>query len=136
MGGAQEVAHTEVSDLNFFDNTVHICPKPHRNYRLKSKRNRNGNVGDRYVPIHTSLMTRLKEYIERKRLREGDLLFANLDGNVEGHYLRKLQAIAISVINGKSKQFSPCSLVQSLAGESCGAGLRSREQACRNLSVG
>jgi integrase len=93
MGREQEVAHTEVSDLNFFDNTVHICPKPHRNYRLKSKRNRNGNVGDRYVPIHPSLMTRLKEYIERKRLREGDLLFANLDGNVEGHYLRKLQAI-------------------------------------------
>jgi len=93
MGREQEVAHSEVSDLNFFDNTVHICPKPHRNYRLKSKRNRNGNVGDRYVPIHASLMARLKEYIERKRLREGDLLFPNLDGNVEGHYLRKLQAI-------------------------------------------
>jgi hypothetical protein len=40
---------------------------------LKSKRNRNGNVGDRYVPIHASLMARLKEYIERKRLRESDL---------------------------------------------------------------
>jgi hypothetical protein len=75
------VAHTEVCDLNPFDNTVHICSKPHRNYRLKSKRN--GNVGDRYVPIHASLMTRLNEYIERKRLLEGDLLFPKLDGNVE-----------------------------------------------------
>jgi len=93
MGREQEVAHTEVGDLDFINNTVHICPKPHRNYRLKSKRNRNGNVGDRYVPIHASLMARLKEYIERKKLREGDLLFANLEGNVEGHYLRKLQEI-------------------------------------------
>jgi integrase len=93
MGREQEVAHTEVGDLDFINNTVHICPKPHRNYRLKSKRNRNGNVGDRYVPIHASLMARLKEYIERKKLRDGDLLFANRDGNVEGHYLRKLQEI-------------------------------------------
>ncbi len=84
MGREQEVAHTEVGDLNFFSNTVHICPKPHRNYRLKSKRNRNGNVGDRYVPIHASLMARLKEYIECKRQREGDLLFSNVEGNVEG----------------------------------------------------
>jgi integrase len=93
MGREQEVAHTEVGDLDFFNNTVHICPKPHRNYRLKSKRNRSGNVGDRYVPIHASLMARLKEYIERKKLREGDLLFANLEGNIEVHYLRKLKDI-------------------------------------------
>jgi integrase len=93
MGREQEVANTEVGDLDFTNNTVHICPKPHRNYRLKSKRNRNGNVGDRYVPIHASLMARLKEYIGRKKLREGDLLFPNLEGNVEGHYLRKLQDI-------------------------------------------
>jgi hypothetical protein len=61
MGREQEVAHTavSVSDLNFFDNAVPICPKPHRNYRLKSKRNRNANVGDRYFPIHASLMARL-----------------------------------------------------------------------------
>jgi hypothetical protein len=26
MGWEQKVAHTEVSDLNFFDNTVRICP--------------------------------------------------------------------------------------------------------------
>jgi len=58
MGREQEVAHTEVGDLDFINNTVHIRPKPHRNYRLKSKRNCNGNVGDRYVPIHASLMAR------------------------------------------------------------------------------
>jgi hypothetical protein len=40
----------------------------------KSKRNRNGNVGARYVPIHAQLMKRLKEYVERKELKEGDLL--------------------------------------------------------------
>ena len=93
MGREQEVAHTEVGDLDFSNNTLHMCPKPHRNYRLKSKRNRNGNVGDRYVPIHASLMAGLKDYIERKELRETDLVFPNLEGNVEGHYLRKLQGI-------------------------------------------
>jgi len=30
------------------------------------------------------LMARLKEYIERKRQREGGLLFSNVEGNVEG----------------------------------------------------
>jgi hypothetical protein len=59
MGREQEVAHTAVSDLNFFDNAAPICPKPHRNYCLKSKRNRNANASDRYVPIYASLMARL-----------------------------------------------------------------------------
>jgi integrase len=93
LGREQEVGHTEVGDLDFHDNRVHICPKRHRQFRLKSKRNRRGNVGDRYVPFLPSLMSKLKEYIERKGLKEGDLLFPNTEGNVEGHYLRKLQGI-------------------------------------------
>jgi integrase len=93
LGREQEVAHTEVGDLDFINNRVHICPKRHRQFRLKSKRNRRGNVGDRYVPFLPSLMAKLKEYVERKGLKEGDLLFPNTEGNVEGHYLRKLQRI-------------------------------------------
>lgn len=93
MGREQEVAHSELGDLDFINNTLHICPKPHRNYRLKSKRNRNGNVGDRYVPIHAQLMKRLKDYVERKELKDSDLLFPNSNGGVEGHYLRKLHQI-------------------------------------------
>jgi integrase len=90
----QEVAHTEVGDLNFTKNTVHVCPKPHRHFRLKSKRNRRDNVGDRYVPLHPRLMKRLKEYIERKGLVDGDLLFPNTQGEPQDHYYRHLQQIA------------------------------------------
>ncbi|MGA2648484.1 MAG: site-specific integrase [Candidatus Sulfotelmatobacter sp.] len=93
LGREQEVANTEVGDLDFINNRVHICPKRHRQFRLKSKRNRRGNVGDRYVPFLPSLMAKLKEYVERKGLEEGDLLFPNTEGRVEGHYLRKLQGI-------------------------------------------
>ena len=93
LGREQEVAHTEVGDLDFINNRVHICPKRHRQFRLKSKRNRRGNVGDRYVPFLPNLMAKLKEYVERKGLKEGDLLFPNTEGHVEGHFLRKLQSI-------------------------------------------
>jgi hypothetical protein len=47
MGREQEVTHPAVSHLNFFDNAVSICSELQRHYRLKSKRNRNANVGDR-----------------------------------------------------------------------------------------
>jgi integrase len=93
LGREQEVAHTEVGDLDFTNNRVHICPKRHRQFRLKSKRNRRGNVGDRYVPFLPSLMAKLKEYVERKGLKEGDLLFPAANGGTEGHYLRMLQKI-------------------------------------------
>jgi integrase len=90
----KEVGHTEVGDLNFTDNTVHIGPKRHRKFRLKSKRNRRGNVGDRYVPLHPNLMAKLKEYVEREGLVDGDLLFPNTKSEVEDHYYRHLQQIA------------------------------------------
>jgi integrase len=92
LGREQEVAHTEVGDLDFINNRVHICPKRDRQFRLKSKRNRRGNVGDHYVPFLPSLMRKLKEYVERKGLKQGDLLFPNAEGHVEGHYLRSFKA--------------------------------------------
>jgi integrase len=93
MGRDQEVATREVRDLDFVNNTVHICPKRNRQFRLKSKRNRRGRVGDRYVPLHPELMARLHEYIERMWKNEDDLLFPAANGGVEQHFLRRLEGI-------------------------------------------
>jgi integrase len=96
LGRDQEVGNTELGDLDFVNNTVHICPKRHRQFRLKSKRNRRGNTGDRYVTLPPSLMAKLKEFVERKGLKEGDLLFPapHDKSKVAGHYLRPLQRMA------------------------------------------
>jgi integrase len=93
MGRDQEVATREVRDLNFDNNTVHFSPKRKRHFRLKSKRSRRGQVGDRYVPLHPELMVKLREYIDRAEKRDDDLLFPAMNGGVEQHFLRQLEAI-------------------------------------------
>lgn len=81
-----EVAHTEVADLDFKRNLLHVQGKPHRRFRLKGKE-------DRFVPIPASLMKKLKALCADKK--PGDLVFPNeLTGAVEGHFLRHLQQIA------------------------------------------
>jgi hypothetical protein len=60
MGRDQEIATREVRDLDFINDTIHFCPKRQRHFRLKSKHNLRGNVGDRYVPLHPGLMAKLK----------------------------------------------------------------------------
>ena len=81
-----EVAHTEVADLDFNRNQLHVQPKRQRKFRLKGKE-------DPFVPIPASLMLKLKEHCKGKK--PNDLVFPNeeTDG-VEGHYLRHLQQIA------------------------------------------
>jgi integrase len=93
MGRDQEIATREVRDLDFVNNTVHFSPKRERQFRLKSKRNRRGNVGDRYVPLHPELMAKLREYIDRTGKKEDDLLFSALNGGMEQHFLRRLEDI-------------------------------------------
>jgi integrase len=81
-----EVAHTEVADLDFKRNLLHVQGKPHRRFRLKGKE-------DRFVPIPASLMKKLKAHCAGKQ--PGDLVFPNEQtGAVEGHFLRHLQQIA------------------------------------------
>jgi len=81
-----EVAHTEVADLNFKRNLLHVQGKPHRRFRLKGKE-------DRFVPLPVSLMKKLKKHCAGKK--PNDLLFPNkLTAGVEGHFLRHLQQIA------------------------------------------
>ena len=85
-----EAAHTEVGDLNFATNVLHISPKPHRKFRLKGKKG-NAALG-RKVPLPAALMRQLEAHCKGKKPR--DLLFPNGDGNVEYHYLRICQKIA------------------------------------------
>jgi integrase len=81
-----EVAHTEVADLDFKRNLLHVQGKPHRRFRLKGKE-------DRFVPLPASLMKLLKKHCADKN--PNDLLFPNPEtGGVETHFLRQLQSIA------------------------------------------
>jgi integrase len=103
MGRDQEVATRDVRDLDFVNNTVHFSPNRERHFRLKSKRNRRGNVGDRYVPLHPDLMLKLREYIDRAGKKDDDLAFAALNGGVEQHFLRRLEGI----VNRAGLKLSP-----------------------------
>jgi integrase len=81
-----EVAYTEIADLDFKRNLLHVQGKPHRRFRLKGKE-------DRFVPLPEPLMKKLKAHCAGKQ--PGALLFPNkLTGGVEGHFLRHLQQIA------------------------------------------
>jgi integrase len=86
----QEVANTEVRDLIFADGVLHISPKPHRGFRLKGKKGATAKGSK--LPIPAPFMEKLKVYCEGKS--EHDLLFPATEGGVEGHFLRKCQAIA------------------------------------------
>ena len=89
MGREQEVANTEVRDLDFGKNVLHISPKVDRGFRLKSKKG-SAALG-RKVPLPAVLMEKLKAHCKGKNLR--DLVFPNRQGDVEGHFLRRAQAI-------------------------------------------
>jgi integrase len=80
-----EVSHTEVADIDFKRNLLHVQGKPHRRFRLKGKE-------DRFVPIPSSLVKQLKAHCTGKK--QNDLLFPNPEtGGVEGHFLRQLKRI-------------------------------------------
>jgi len=89
-----EFAHAEWGDLDAKISVVHIQPKPHRGFRLKSKRNMGGEVGDRYVPIEPKLTKRLVARMQKLGAKPGDLMFPNSLGSSEGHLLRKCKVIA------------------------------------------
>lgn len=91
MGRDMEVAHTEVRDLKFDINVLHICPKPDRNFRLKGKRSGQSKYG-RKVPIPAAFMSRIKVLCAGKGPRQ--LLFPNGVGHIETHFLRRCKAIA------------------------------------------
>jgi integrase len=76
----QEMTYTEVRDLDFTRNVLHVCGKPDRGFRLKGKKGKR-SAKDRFVPIPTNLMARLKEHCTGKGLR--DLVFTNGQGTMK-----------------------------------------------------
>jgi integrase len=82
----QEVAHAELCDLDPKTSTLHVQPKPHRQWKVKDKE-------DRFIPLPVWLVKRLLELHAGKGPHQ--LLFPNSGGNVEGHFLRQIQQIAL-----------------------------------------
>jgi integrase len=87
----QEMSYTEVRDLDFVRNVLHVCGKPDRGFRLKGKKGKK-SAKDRFIPIPANLMAQLKNHCEGKGLR--DLVFTNSQGNPQGHFLRMCEQIA------------------------------------------
>jgi integrase len=87
----QEVANAEYCDLFDDVNVVWVRSNPHRGFKLKGKRWQNKG---RKLPVPTALMEKLRDRMIAKAAKPSDLIFPNTIGGVEGHFLRKLQAIA------------------------------------------
>lgn len=87
----REVAFTEIRDLLFDRNVLHISPKPDLGFRLKGKRSGQAKNGRR-VPLPAVYMATLREFCRGKPARA--LLFPNPNGGNEGHFLRRCKAIA------------------------------------------
>lgn len=82
----QEIAHAEVCDLDRKSSTLHVQPKPSRRWKIKDKE-------DRFLPLPGWLVAKL--LATKGGSDPHDLLFPNSEGNVEGHFLRKIQRIAL-----------------------------------------
>ncbi len=91
MAREREVAFTEVRDLLFDRNVLHISPKPDKGFRLKGKRSGQAKNGRR-VPLPAAYVATLREFCKGKPSRA--LLFPNAQGGVENHFLRRCKAIA------------------------------------------
>lgn len=91
MAREREVAFTEVRDLHFDQNVLHISPKPDKGFRLKGKRSGQAKNG-RKVPLPAAYVATLREYCKGKSPRA--LLFPNGEGGIENHFLRQCKAIA------------------------------------------
>ena len=91
MAREREVAFTEVRDILFDRNVLHISPKPDKGFRLKGKRSGQAKNG-RKVPLPATFVATLKEFCEGRPSRA--LLFPDTQGGIENHFLRRCKAIA------------------------------------------
>jgi integrase len=91
MAREREVAFTEVRDLLFERNVLHISPKPDNGFRLKGKRCGQAKSGCR-VPLPAAYIAALREFSNGKPSRA--LLFPNAQGRIENHSRRRCEAIA------------------------------------------
>jgi integrase len=91
MARDREVAFTEIRDIFFETNVLHISPKPDKGFRLKGKRSGQAKNGRR-VPMPAVYVAALREFCKGKISRA--LLFPNGQGGIENHFLRYCKAIA------------------------------------------
>jgi integrase len=90
-----EMQNTEYADFNWEKCTLHVQPKTWRNFRLKGK-SKKKSAKDRFIPLPVKIVTKLKERMSQCNAQSNDLVFPNRQGKPDGHFLRKLKAIAKS----------------------------------------
>jgi integrase len=87
-----EMQNTEYADFNWEKCTLHVQPKP-RHFRLKGKKKKK-SAKDRFIPIPAKLVWKIKERMRERNAQPHDLVFPNGAGKPDGHFLRRLKAIA------------------------------------------
>jgi integrase len=85
--------NTEYADFNWDKCTLHVQPKSWRKFRLKGK-SKKKSAKDRFIPIPAKLVWKINERMREKNALSHDLVFPNGNGKPDGHFLRKLKAIA------------------------------------------
>jgi integrase len=88
-----EMQNTEYADFNWEKCTLHVQAKPWRNFRLKGK-NKKKSAKDRFIPNPAKLLWKIKDRMRQRNAQPHDLVFPNGEGKPDGHFLRKLKAIA------------------------------------------
>ena len=88
-----EMQNTEYADFNWEKCTLHVQPKPWRKFRLKGK-SKKKSARDRFIPIPAKLVWKIKERMIERNAQPRDLVFPNGERKPDGHFLRKLKAIA------------------------------------------
>jgi hypothetical protein len=71
------------------------CPsrQTSRKFRLKGKSGKK-SAKDRFIPIPAKLVWKIKDRMRQPNAQPHDLVFPNGEGKPDGHFLRKLKAIA------------------------------------------
>jgi integrase len=88
-----EMQNTEYADFNWEKCTLHVQPKAWRKFRLKGK-SKKKSAKDRFIPIPAKLVWKIKARMRERNAQPHDLVFPNGQGKPDGHFLRKLKAIA------------------------------------------
>jgi integrase len=88
-----EMQNKEYADFNWEKCTLHVQPKPWRKFRLKGK-SKKKSAKDRFNPIPARLVWKIKNRMRERNAQPQDLVFPNGEGKPDGHFLRKLKAIA------------------------------------------
>jgi integrase len=64
-----------------------------RKFRLKGK-SKKKSAKDRFIPIPAKLVWKIKDRMRQRNAQPHDLVFPNGEGKPDGHFLRKLKAVA------------------------------------------